>query len=176
MQLLVISDTHGRYDVLCQVVYAHLDADIIVHCGDGEYEIAQFLADHPHLKTKFIQVRGNCDYDSNIPSTAVIPLPYGHQAVVAHGHTLMHGDLHKNLIQLAKDSEADIVLFGHLHARHDHFDEGIHIFNPGSAVQPRDQFPPGFGLIDVLEDGILTSHGNLVLSKRSNPLYNYHTY
>ena len=53
------------------------------------------------------------------------------------------------------------MLFGHLHVRIDRNVEGIRLFNPGSAAQPRDQFPPGFGLLDVMESGILTSHGNL---------------
>ena len=56
---------------------------------------------------------------------------------------------------------ADLVLFGHIHMRMDRNTDGIRLFNPGSAAQPRDQFGPSFGLVDVLEAGLLTSHGEL---------------
>lgn len=161
MQILVISDTHGRYDILRKVLSEHRDAEFVVHCGDGEYETERLIAEHPELKSWILQVRGNCDHDRNIPLMREIPLPYGHKAVAVHGHTMMHGDFQQNLVDLAKDHGADIVLFGHLHVRIDRNVEGIRLFNPGSAAQPRDQFPPGFGLLDVMESGILTSHGNL---------------
>ncbi|MBP0976231.1 MAG: YfcE family phosphodiesterase, partial [Oscillospiraceae bacterium] len=158
MQILVISDTHGRYDILRKVLSEHRDAAFVIHCGDGEYETERLIAEHPELKQWILQVRGNCDHDRAIPLVREIELPYGHKAVAVHGHTMMHGDLQQNLVDLAKECGADIVLFGHLHVRIDRNVEGIRLFSPGSAAQPRDQFPPGFGLLDVMEGGILTSH------------------
>ena len=161
MQLFVISDTHGRYDILRRILAEHLNADLIVHCGDGQYETDRLLSEHPELEQKLIRVRGNCDHDRAIPLARVIPLPYGHKAVVVHGHTMMYGDFQQNLVDIAQQEHADIVLFGHLHVRIDRNVSGIRLFNPGSAAQPRDQFPPGFGLVDIMESGILTSHGNI---------------
>lgn len=161
MQILVISDTHGRYDILRKVVYEYLNADMIIHCGDGQIETDRLLSEHPELKEKMLRVRGNCDYSREIPLLQEVPLPFGHKAVAVHGHKYTYGDFQQNLIDLAREHGADIVLFGHLHVRIDRNVEGIRLFNPGSAALPRDQFPPGFGLLDVMEGGILTSHGNL---------------
>ena len=160
MQILVISDTHGRFDIMKQVIDQHNTVDMIVHCGDGMYECDRWLTEFPEWEGKFIRVRGNCDFGKEVPLHQQIELPFGHKAVVLHGHTAMHGDLQQNLLYLAESAGADIVLFGHLHTRVDRFAEGIHIFNPGSVTQPRGGSPASFGLLDVLESGLLFSHGN----------------
>lgn len=161
MQILVISDTHGRYDILREVLLSHRSAAFCVHCGDGEYETERFLSEHPELAPWIVQVRGNCDHSPLIPLMQVIPLPFGHKAVAVHGHRYMYGDYQQNLVDLAKGQGADIVLFGHLHTRIDRNVDGVRLFNPGSAALPRDQFAPGFGLVDIMEGGILTSHGDI---------------
>ncbi|MCQ2408805.1 MAG: YfcE family phosphodiesterase [Oscillospiraceae bacterium] len=164
MQIVVISDTHGHYDMLKKTLEMHADAALAIHCGDGQFDTERWLKEHPEWKGRLIRVRGNCDYDRSIPLQETVSLPFGHRALVLHGHTLMHGDFQQNLIDRAKAENADLVLFGHLHTRIDRMVQGVHLFNPGSAAQPRDQFPPGFGLIDIMEAGILTSHGNLIRS------------
>ena len=161
MQILVISDTHGRYDILQKVLLSHADCDLFVHCGDGQYETDRFLAEHPEYAPKLIRVRGNCDHDPAIPLAYTLPLPYGHKALIVHGHRYISGDFPQNLVETAKADGADLVLFGHIHMRMDRSTDGIRLFNPGSAAQPRDQFGPSFGLVDVLEAGLLTSHGEL---------------
>ena len=161
MQLLVISDTHGRYDVLKEVVLSHPDADMIVHCGDGQFDTERLLDAYPEYEERMVRVRGNCDYSREIPLMRLLPLPYGHKALVLHGHRMLGGDFQENLVRNAKENGADLVLFGHLHARIDRNVSGIHLFNPGSPVQPRDQFLPSYGLVDVYPDGYLTSHGEI---------------
>ena len=111
--------------------------------------------------SKLIRVRGNCDHDPAIPLAYTLPLPYGHKALIVHGHRYVSGDFPQNLVDTAKADGADLVLFGHLHVRMDRYTDGIHLFNPGSAAQPRDQFAPSYGLVDIMESGILTSHGEL---------------
>ena len=161
MQILVISDTHGRYDILQKVLLSHADCDLFVHCGDGQYETDRFLAEHPEYAPKLIRVRGNCDHDPAIPLAYTLPLPYGHKLLAVHGHRYVMGNFSDNLAALAKENDADIVLFGHLHARADRTVYGVHLFSPGSAARPRDGLPPSFGLIDVFESGVLFSHGEV---------------
>ena len=161
MQILVISDTHGRGYMLRNALKLHPDADMIVHCGDGETETDELLRERPELAEKFWFVRGNCDHSSRSPLILTLDLPFGHKAVVVHGHYYMVGDFRENLLRLARSQEADIVLFGHLHYRIDENHNGIRLFNPGSAAKPRDGKAPSFGLVDILEGGILTSHGAL---------------
>ena len=161
MQLLVISDTHGKYDILRKIIFTHPDCDLIVHCGDGQIETDRLLKNFPELADRLIRVRGNCDYSPEIPLEAVIPLPYGHKAIVLHGHRMLYADFQENLVQHAKENGADLVLFGHLHARIDRNVSGVRLFNPGSPSEPRDQFCPSYGLIDVYPEGYLTSHGEI---------------
>ena len=39
MRILVVSDTHGDYFSLKEVVQTHSSAEIIVHCGDGDEQL-----------------------------------------------------------------------------------------------------------------------------------------
>ncbi len=169
MQILVVSDTHGRSDRLRKAVLMHRDADYIVHCGDGEREADQLLREFPALAPKFYFVRGNCDYSSRCPELMTLDLPFSHRAVIVHGHRYLTGDYRENLVRLASSQEADLVLFGHLHIRADETVLGVRLFSPGSAALPRDGQPPSFGLVDVFESGFLTSHGSLTSSPYSMP-------
>ena len=104
MQILVISDTHGRSDRLRKAVLMHRDADYIVHCGDGEQETDRLLREFPALAPKLYFVRGNCDFSSRSPELLTLDLPYGHRAVIVHQHGL---------------SEQVDVFFGELRCRPD---------------------------------------------------------
>lgn len=161
MQLLVISDTHGKYDILRKIVFDHPNADMIVHCGDGQIETDRLLENHPELSERLIRVRGNCDYSREIPLVRLLPLPHGHKALVLHGHRMLCADFQENLVRNAKANGADLVLFGHLHARIDRNVSGVRLFNPGSPSESRDQFAPSYGLVDVYPEGYLTSHGEI---------------
>ncbi|MBQ5335453.1 MAG: metallophosphoesterase [Oscillospiraceae bacterium] len=161
MQILVISDTHGRQDLLRRAVLMHENADYIVHCGDGEQECDALLTEFPALAPKLWFVRGNCDFSSRSPELMTLDLPFSHRAVITHGHRYTAGSLRENLVRLARSQDADLVLFGHIHTRVDETVRGVRLFNPGSAALPRDGQLPSFGLVDIFESGILTSHGSL---------------
>ena len=161
MQLLVISDTHGHYGILRDTILKHPDVQSVIFCGDGAEEVERFQIEYPTAAARLLSVRGNCDHTLTIPIRTVLQLPYGHRLVAVHGHNFMGGDYRKNLLKLAKEEKADIVVFGHLHARIDEHYQSVRLFNPGSAAEPRDGRPPSFGLIDIFESGVLTSHGNL---------------
>lgn len=161
MQILVISDTHGFYEVMKHVILTHPDADLIIHCGDGERDAARFLSEYPETAPKFRMVRGNCDSDTSIPDRLTIDLPFGHKLTAVHGHMFLAGDFRVNLLRLARCTGSDIILFGHIHARLDQNVERVHFFNPGSLALPHDGKPAAYGLIDVMESGVLYSHGEV---------------
>ena len=167
MQILAISDTHGSYRALELAILPHPDAALIIHCGDGESELDRFTKAHPELAERIWHVRGNCDYSSRSPLLLTLDLPFGHRLAAVHGHAYMAGDLRENLARLGKSQNADLVLFGHLHCRADTTVDGIRLFSPGSAANPRDGKPPSFGLIDVYPEGFLTSHGEIRLPRYS---------
>ncbi|HBI85212.1 MAG TPA: metallophosphoesterase [Ruminococcus sp.] len=161
MQILVVSDSHGYYPCLRDAYLLHRDADLIIHCGDGENDAAELLREFPEAAPRFHIVRGNCDHDSNIPKQITLDLPYTHRITVVHGHEHMFGDFMQNFVWLARSTGADIIAFGHLHVKMDRRADGIKIFNPGSVAKPRDTMSPSYGLIDVMPLGVLTSHGYL---------------
>lgn len=169
MQICLFSDTHNNYPAVHDVILMHEKSDLFVFCGDGEYDIARFLREHPEYEEKLIRVRGNCDFSTDIPLMAEVPLPYGHKLIAVHGHYYESGDFTERLSALGKQNGADIVAFGHLHIRFSRSVNGVRLFSPGSASKPRDGKPASFGLIDVYPSGILTSHGDMPRSSYGMP-------
>ena len=163
MQMLVISDTHGDGSVLSRILLKHPLCELVIHCGDGERELDDFLELHPDWRSRCYHVCGNCDSTERSPRILTLDLPYGHRVTAVHGHYYLYGDIQNNLIQLAKSQGSDLMLFGHFHTRCDTVIDGVHLFSPGSAACPRDGKPAAYGLIDILKCGILTSHGEVSL-------------
>ena len=85
MRIVVISDTHGNSYALESVIMRNTDADWIIHLGDGERELDNFILSHQRLAPKIIHVAGNCDFDSLSDDYIVLPL-IGHKLLATHGH------------------------------------------------------------------------------------------
>ena len=54
MKIVVVSDSHGKNDILNAIREKHPDAGLFIHCGD--------LEDDPMFYPGYIVVRGNNDY------------------------------------------------------------------------------------------------------------------
>lgn len=54
MKIVVVSDSHGRNDILKTIQEKHPNAKLFIHCGD--------LEDDPMNFPGYIIVRGNNDY------------------------------------------------------------------------------------------------------------------
>ena len=161
MKCLVFSDSHGQSYLMSQIIRMHSDAEAIFFLGDG-------LREADLLRSEFsdkiwIAVRGNCDmfsYFGNSPAEKTETL-----WLSGHKITATHGDLYGakyglgGLIKLARDTESDIVLFGHTHQPLEKYistDEGgYYLFNPGSIGAG------SYGVIQIIENGILLSHGSV---------------
>lgn len=161
MQILAISDTHGSFHLLEKAILLHPDADLIVHCGDGEADADLFLSAHPEFAPRFYYVRGNCDPSNRSPLLLTLDLPYGHKLAAVHGHHYTVGDVRENLSRMGESQGADLVLFGHFHTRIDTTLNGVKLFSPGAVSNPHDGKGPSYGLIDVYKMGFLTSHAEL---------------
>lgn len=156
MRIIVISDTHGNFSALENVIMRNTDADWIIHLGDGERELDRFIVSHPILTPKIIHVAGNCDYNSFSHDVFVLPV-MDHKILATHGHTF---GVKSSLVPLRKTAIAngcDIVLYGHSHARFQSYEDGMWIMNPGSASCPRDGNRPSFGHIDISPAGVVTN-------------------
>ena len=156
MRIVVLSDTHGNYFNLESIILRNTDADWIIHLGDGEHELDNFILSHQKLAQKIIHVAGNCDFDSLSNDVFVLPV-LDHKILATHGHLYGVGGSLDRLKNLALTNGCDIVLFGHTHVRYQSNENGLYIMNPGSASLPRDGKKPSFGHIDISPAGVVTN-------------------
>ncbi len=184
MKIIVFSDSHGRYQNLKKALELNFDADYIIHLGDGIKDIIalETLCDKKELKV----VKGNyedaCFSYSAYPSCECIEI-YNKKIYLCHGHRHYIKNSKHYLLDCACQNDADIVLFGHTHTRHNEYfpsdkisnilidnergkskynrEKGLYLFNPGSISLPRDSLPASFGIIEIKENGVLLSHGDI---------------
>ena len=71
MRILVLSDSHGSAANCERALRLHRTADWLIHLGDGERDTAPFF---PMDGVPLLQVRGNCDFYSTLPSSILTGL------------------------------------------------------------------------------------------------------
>ena len=65
MRILIASDTHGKDEVLKEVIDKEAPFDMLIHLGDtvgSEKKIAQMLS----VRTAFLTVKGNNDFANTL--------------------------------------------------------------------------------------------------------------
>ncbi|MCM0754688.1 YfcE family phosphodiesterase [Desulfovibrio aminophilus] len=134
MLLAVISDSHlGAPTPWLESVYArHLaGADALVHCGDITAEsVWAFFLQHPN----FHACLGNCDWTLGSLLQPVARLSLGGLNIaVTHGFG-PRPDVPRRVAR-ALGPEADLVCFGHTHARYFSDEHGALLVNPGSLAE-----------------------------------------
>jgi putative phosphoesterase len=139
----VISDTHGT--LLPAAIKAFENVDFIVHAGDvGDTEV---LDDLKSIAPVFA-VRGNMDMIEGLrelPETEVVDV----------GDVLLYviHNIHRLDIVPSK-AGFSAVIFGHLHCPSVSEKSGVLFLNPGSAAQPRRNYPASIALLHVRGDSI----------------------
>ena len=100
----------------------------------------------------FLQVRGNCDWCSKLPSTGNC-LVEGVRIFYTHGHVydVKYGTY--DFEQAARENKANIALYGHTHIPETVYRDGLYIMNPGSL---RGSYG-SYGIIDITPQGIVTN-------------------
>lgn len=151
MKILVFSDTHGNFRDMNEAITKHRDCEIIVHCGDGQEQAEDIKLAYPDKMV--INVRGNCDWCSQLDTTQYFSL-FNKKIMVTHGHCYNVKYTLDNLIAQAKKEHCDIVCFGHTHKATNEYIDGIYVFNPGSCAR----YIGSYGIIDITPKGdILTN-------------------
>ena len=166
MTLLIVSDSHGRYERLESLLEMHKNVDALIFLGDGLLDLDRAgVRDYPFT---VFSVRGN--WDSGRGSiTAMrakdeITFTFdGIKFFALHGHTKGVKSTLVNAIYAAEQSEADVLLFGHTHEPIDTYlsqgeynlNKPLHIFNPGSLANY------SYGLCEIRNGQFLFSHGTL---------------
>ena len=152
MKILIFSDTHGDIKKISSAVKKHPDAEIIVHCGDGEDQSRQIKLDYPDKMV--IRVRGNCDLGSSLPEEEYFTV-FGKKIMVTHGHTYGVKYGKASLRQAAAKKGIDIVFFGHTHDPYNEYENGVYLFNPGQGYG----WFATYGVAEITESGsILLNH------------------
>lgn len=155
MRILVVSDSHGRWGALHNVIAAHPEAETVIHLGDGFEDLERLRSKFPGLA--MFGVTGNCDFSASANARASALLTIGGKKIFCtHGHIYRVKSGLSLLEQAARSHGADFCLFGHTHIPFNECHGGMYIMNPGSVGHPRDGCPT-CGIIDITESGIRTA-------------------
>ena len=152
MRILVLSDSHKHIANIIEAISNEPTAEIVYFLGDGTYEMDEVTE---IFKNKtFIVVRGNCDFINTVPlrdirsiNTCKIYASHGAVENVKLSFVTIKNE--------AKKNNCNIALFGHTHQKHYSYEDGLHLFNPGSIKEG------SYGIIDIVENGIMCFHKNL---------------
>lgn len=131
--LIVMGDSHGDRGIV-EEIKKHYEGkvDAIFHNGDSELESSDPVWQGIHV------VRGNCDYDAGYPEHEITHL--GDITIAqTHGHLFGINFTWDKLDLWAQQEDADICLYGHLHAATAWRNGKTVFINPGSVLQPRGQ-------------------------------------
>ena len=147
MKALIVSDTHGSYDRLKQVIDDEKPFDVLIHCGDICEDLNHMLG---YTDYQVRAVAGNCDYPGTYPDELTFELG-DHKVFVTHGHR--HDVRSKSkgkLLGSAKKGGCDIACYGHTHVPDIDERIGLVLINPGSLERPRTEDGlPTYGLVYV---------------------------
>lgn len=151
MKILVVSDTHGDFNSLLCAVKAQPDAEVIVHCGDGDEQV--HLLKETVKDKMIVGVRGNCDWNSFLPSKETLKI-CGKKIFITHGHLYNAKVGLYTIMCAAREEGADILLYGHTHIAMNTYEDGLYMMNPGSCHG----YMASYGIIEITENGdVLTN-------------------
>lgn len=159
MNILVISDSHGRADLVAEVV-ARTHPDTILFAGDGVRDL-EILRKGATIYPVYA-VRGNCDYGyvgEGYAEEECITLG-GQRILLTHGHTLGVKSGLGPAMARARQCQAHILVFGHTHEMTEMQVEAppLHLIcNPGSLGM----YPHTFGVLTLQGGQVLFSSGRL---------------
>lgn len=175
MNYIVLSDIHGAYDHLEQVLKQLKDDDLILILGDilyhgprnqvpASYDPKKVIALLNPYKERIMAVRGNCDGEVDqmvleFPITADYnQFMLGNRKLfMSHGH--IYSPEHLPALK-AKD----IFMYGHVHLPKAELTDGIYILNPGSLSLPKEENPASYGILNEEKFEIYDMKGNVIKS------------
>lgn len=148
----LVSDSHGRFCCLEQMVDQAPDVCCWIHGGDYCNDAEDLAA---YAAVPVYAVLGNNDYltDMNVPERRIVKTA-GLTIAVIHG-SQWYGE--KRLLKLeewGRGAGADLVVFGHTHRQYKLERDGFIIVNPGSIGRPRDRREGTYAIVTA-EDGRL---------------------
>ena len=153
MTIIVVSDTHGDFETLYSIVERNKECEQFIHLGDGEYEYQDIQSAFYGLP--FIFIKGNNDW-GNYPQNLVTELG-GKKFYMCHGHRFERSRMKEFLAATAIANGCDAALFGHTHVPYNDYENGVLLFNPGSASLPRGGNPATYGKLVISDSGAINA-------------------
>lgn len=134
MKVLVVSDSHGRHDLLRKAIGQEAPIDMLIHAGDIEGDLESILG--PKREYSIHAVAGNMDWGGGLESAQTFDMG-GHKVFLAHGHNYGVSWNLANFRNVAENCGADVAIFGHTHRPFLEEQNDILLLNPGSVAKPR---------------------------------------
>jgi len=173
--VLVVSDTHGHYEVLESVIREFGPAcSALLFTGDGMWDIVQYIENSQESEklraamppvVAFVSGNGdgeqyrvslppvgdaddNPGYSLSVPSRQIVRAA-GYAIFVAHGHRHSVDVSLDILVDSAHAMNCDIAVYGHTHVSMAEQFSHILALNPGSLSRPRGRSLAGFALMEL---------------------------
>ena len=131
-RILVLSDSHSGNSFMRWCVDT-VKPDAIVHLGDYYEDGLDLHEEYPMIP--FYQVPGNCDrYRAPAHASEILIQPiFGVELYMTHGHRHWVKSGTDQLIEAARETNAQAVLYGHTHIADCRKDGDLWVLNPGAA-------------------------------------------
>ncbi len=151
MKILILSDSHGRNELVREAIGRELPFDLLIHAGDTESDLEKVLGEGRDYDLKV--VAGNMDRSTGTNASLSFALPGGHHVFLSHGHHYGVSFSHSELRNMAQKCHADIAIYGHTHIPYVEEEDGILVLNPGSIAKPRQQgYKKTYAVMHIDED------------------------
>ena len=167
LTLLVVSDTHGRADLLCEAA-RRAKPDLVLFLGDGLRDLSA-LPDDVSVRA----VRGNCDwYTAEDAPLVRVETVANVRLYLTHGHTQGVKSGLDTAVAAAAAANADVLLYGHTHVPRELtlpagaaaggsvLQKPLLVLCPGSLGEPPDCHP-SFATLTLAPGGVLAGFGTL---------------
>ncbi|WP_132006036.1 metallophosphoesterase family protein [Mesobacillus foraminis] len=148
MKIIIVSDTHmpRRAKIMPQrLIEEAQSADLILHAGD--WQTMEVYQEFKKLG-KVIGVTGNVDTPElgRFLNSKEIIIAGGYRIGLVHGHGSGRSTEKRAKAAFSRD-EVDCIIFGHSHIPLLKTEDGLLMFNPGSATDKRRQKQYSFGIL-----------------------------
>ena len=142
VQVLVVSDSHGRVDNMIRAV-ERVQPDYVLHLGDCQRDLEKLRREFPGLPME--GVPGNCDWGA-VDAPEVLTEYGGVRILMMHGHTRNVKASTLSAVYAAREMGAQVLLFGHTHRPLVDYDGSLWVMNPGSVGRG---FPCTYGIVTI---------------------------
>ena len=133
MKAVIVSDSHGRFGGIQDIIEREAPFDVFLHAGDiqgGAGRIEEWAGCPVYV------VKGNCDWSGDFPQEVMVPFG-SHRIFLTHGHWHAVKVEKETIARTAKNLGADIAVHGHSHIPSADERYGVIVLCPGSVSEPR---------------------------------------